>query len=76
MERTGRLIIVDEAFETCGVGAEIAAIVIAEGFDSLDAPILRLSMAQTPHPFSPPLQEPLIPNVERIVAAIRTTLGR
>jgi pyruvate/2-oxoglutarate/acetoin dehydrogenase E1 component len=76
VEKTGRLVIVDEAFETCGLGAEIAAIVAQRGFDSLDAPIVRVSMAQTPHPFSPPLQQAVIPNIDSIVAAVRTTLGK
>jgi pyruvate/2-oxoglutarate/acetoin dehydrogenase E1 component len=76
VEKTGRLVIADEAFETCGFGAEIAAMVAQHGFDSLDAPIVRVSMAQTPHPFSPPLQEAVIPNVDSIVAAVRSTLGK
>jgi pyruvate/2-oxoglutarate/acetoin dehydrogenase E1 component len=69
-------VIADESFETCGLGAEIAAMVAYEGFDSLDAPILRVSMPQSPHPFSPPLQEALVPNVNGIVAAVRSTLGK
>lgn len=76
LAKTGRLVVCDEAFETCGLGAELAAIASDEGFDLLDAPIARVSMAQTPHPFSPPLQDAVIPNVDRIVAAIRRTVGR
>ena len=76
VEKTGRLVVADEAFGTCGVGAEIAAIVAQRGFDSLDAPILRVAMAQTPHPFSPPLQEAVIPGVNDIAAAIRTSMGK
>lgn len=76
LAKTGRLIVCDEAFETCGLGAELAAIACDEGFDFLDAPIARVSMAQTPHPFSPPLQDAVIPNVDRIVASIRQTVGR
>jgi pyruvate/2-oxoglutarate/acetoin dehydrogenase E1 component len=76
LEKTGRLAIADEAFETCGLGAEIAAIAVREGFDFLDAPVVRVSMPQAPHPFSPPLQEALIPNVSDIAAAVRSMLGK
>jgi pyruvate/2-oxoglutarate/acetoin dehydrogenase E1 component len=76
LEKTGRLVIADEAFECCGFGSEIAAIAVGEGFDLLDAPVERVCMPQAPHPFSPPLQEALIPNVNHIVAAVRATLGK
>jgi pyruvate/2-oxoglutarate/acetoin dehydrogenase E1 component len=76
VEKTSRLVVADEAYGTCGVGAEIAAIVAQRGFDSLDAPIVRVSMAQTPHPFSPPLQEAVIPGVNSIAAAVRTSVGK
>ena len=52
--KTGRLLIVDEAFAPCGIGAEIAAQVADRGFDDLDAPIRRLNGAFTPTPYSPP----------------------
>jgi len=69
--KTGRLLIVDEAFGPCGVGAEIAARVVDEGFDQLDAPIRRLNGAHAPTPYSPPLEAAVVPNVETIVQAIR-----
>ncbi len=72
--RTGRLVIADEAHETCGVGAEIAARVAARGFDFLDAPIARVSMLQAPHPFSPPLEAALLPSPEKIAAAVRAAV--
>ncbi len=72
--KTGRLIVVDEAYETCGVGAEIAALVVAKGFDYLDAPIARVSMFQAPHPFSPPLEAALLPSTDKILAAVRAAV--
>jgi 2-oxoisovalerate dehydrogenase E1 component len=71
VRKTGRLLIVDEAPAACGIGAEIAARVAAEGFDDLDAPIQRLSGAFTPTPYSPPLEQAVVPQVNEIVAAIR-----
>jgi 2-oxoisovalerate dehydrogenase E1 component len=69
--KTGRLLIVDEAFGPCGIGSEIAAQVADRGFDELDAPIRRLNGAQTPTPYSPPLEAALVPNSETIAQAIR-----
>jgi 2-oxoisovalerate dehydrogenase E1 component len=69
--KTGRLLIVDEAFGPCGIGAEIAAQVADRGFDELDAPIRRLNGLHTPTPYSPPLEKAVIPNPETIAQAIR-----
>jgi 2-oxoisovalerate dehydrogenase E1 component len=69
--RTGRLLIVDESFAPCGIGAEIAAQLVARGFDRLDAPIRRLNGAFAPTPYSPPLEAAVVPNVETIAQAIR-----
>ncbi len=69
--KTGRLLIVDEAFAACGIGAEIAAQLSDRGFDNLDAPIRRLNGAATPTPYSPPLEQAVVPGVEAIVQAIR-----
>jgi pyruvate/2-oxoglutarate/acetoin dehydrogenase E1 component len=69
--KTGRLLIVDEAFAPFGIGAEIAAQLSDRGFDDLDAPIRRLNGAHTPTPYSPPLENAVVPNVDAIVQAIR-----
>jgi pyruvate/2-oxoglutarate/acetoin dehydrogenase E1 component len=69
--RTGRLLIVDESFAPCGIGAEIAAQMADRGFDELDAPIRRLNGAHTPTPYSPPLEAAVVPNAETIAQAIR-----
>jgi 2-oxoisovalerate dehydrogenase E1 component len=71
VRKTGRLLIVDEAFAPFGVGAEIAAQVGDRGFDDLDAPIRRLNGAHTPTPYSPPLETAVVPNVDAIARAIR-----
>jgi 2-oxoisovalerate dehydrogenase E1 component len=71
VHKTGRLLIVDEAFAPFGLGAEVAARVIDVGFDDLDAPIRRLHGAWTPTPYSPPLEKAVVPQVEDIERAIR-----
>jgi 2-oxoisovalerate dehydrogenase E1 component len=69
--KTGRLLIVDEAFGPYGIGAEIAAQIADAGFDDLDAPIRRLNGAHTPTPYSPPLEAAVVPTAEQIAGAIR-----
>jgi 2-oxoisovalerate dehydrogenase E1 component len=73
--KTGRLLVVDETFAPCGIGAEIAAQVMAQGFDDLDAPIQRLNGVHTPTPYSPPLEGAVVPNPETIEQAIRDLLA-
>jgi 2-oxoisovalerate dehydrogenase E1 component len=74
VHKTGRLLIVDEAFAPFGLGAEVAAHVIDAGFDDLDAPIRRLHGAFTPTPYSPPLEKAVVPQVEDIERAILALL--
>jgi len=69
--KTGRLLVVDESFAPCGIGAEIAAQLADRGFDDLDAPIRRLNGAHTPTPYSPPLEAAVVPNRETIAQTIR-----
>ncbi|MDA8219294.1 MAG: alpha-ketoacid dehydrogenase subunit beta [Dehalococcoidales bacterium] len=75
VHKTGRLLIVDEAYGPCGIGAEIAAQVIDRAFDDLDAPIRRLNGAQVPAPYSPPLEAAVVPNPTTIVQAVRDLLA-
>jgi 2-oxoisovalerate dehydrogenase E1 component len=70
VKKTGRLLIVDEAFAPFGLGAEVAALVSDAGFDDLDAPIRRLHGAFTPTPYSPALEHAVVPQVEDIERAI------
>jgi 2-oxoisovalerate dehydrogenase E1 component len=74
VSKTGRLLVVDEAFAPFGLGAEVAAVVADAGFDDLDAPIRRLHGAFTPTPYSPPLEKAVVPGVDEIEAAIVSLL--
>ncbi|HXT36306.1 MAG TPA: alpha-ketoacid dehydrogenase subunit beta [Chloroflexota bacterium] len=75
VHKTGRLLIVDEDYSFFGVGAEIAAQVVARGFDDLDAPIRRLNGSFAPVPYSPPLEAAMVPNPSTIARAIRDLLA-
>jgi pyruvate dehydrogenase E1 component beta subunit len=69
VEKTGRLVVVDEARLTCSAASEVAATVAEHGFRSLRAPVRRLCVPDVPIPFSPPLERALLPDAERIAAA-------
>jgi 2-oxoisovalerate dehydrogenase E1 component len=71
VHKTGRLLIADETYAPCGIGAEIAARVMERGFDDLDAPVHRLNGAHAPIPYSPPLERAVVPHVADVVQAIR-----
>jgi pyruvate dehydrogenase E1 component beta subunit len=74
VKKTGRIVIVTEDCKTAGVSAEIAAIVAEEALDYLDAPIKRVAEPDTPIPFSPPLEQYVIPNEKTIIKAVKEVL--
>jgi len=71
VKKTGRLVIVSEDCKTAGVSAEIAAMVAEEALDYLDAPIKRVAEPDTPIPFSPTLEQYVIPSEKAIVKAVK-----
>jgi pyruvate/2-oxoglutarate/acetoin dehydrogenase E1 component len=74
VEKTGRVVIVDETHQSCGVAAEIAARIAESGFDKLKAPLRRVATLDVPVPYSPPLEEYIGPREDRIIDAIRAVL--
>lgn len=74
VRKTGRIVIVSEDVKTAGVSAEIAAIVAEEALDYLDAPVKRVAEPDTPIPFSPPLEQFVIPDEKRIIAAVKEVI--
>jgi pyruvate dehydrogenase E1 component beta subunit len=70
--KTGRLVVVDECHRSCGVGAEIVAIVAEDGFDLLRRPIRRVATLDVPIPFSRPMEAYVEVSVDKIVAAARS----
>jgi len=75
VKKTGRLLVADEDNQTCGVAAEISAIVAEEAIDYLKAPILRNCSPDTPVPFSPPLEKAFIFGKDRLLASIRRLMA-
>ncbi len=68
--RTGRAAVVEESPRRCGLAAEIAAVISENTFDSLSHPVARVTAANSPVPFSPPLEDAYLPTAEAIVAAV------
>src|SRR5919109_726050 len=75
VEKTGRVVIVDETHQSCGVAAEIAARIAESGFDKLKSPIRRVSTLDVPVPYSPPLETHIGPSESRIIDAVRAAIA-
>jgi pyruvate dehydrogenase E1 component beta subunit len=71
VRKTHRLVVVHEAVKSFGVGAEVAATVMEEAFDDLDAPVVRVGAHDIPRPFNENLERETVPTVERIVEAVK-----
>jgi 2-oxoisovalerate dehydrogenase E1 component beta subunit len=71
VQSTGKVLIVHEDNLTGGVGAEIAAIIVDQAFQHLDAPVKRVAGLDTPVPFAPPLEEYCLPNTDKILNSLR-----
>jgi 2-oxoisovalerate dehydrogenase E1 component beta subunit len=71
VEKTSKALVLHEDTHTGGFGAEIAATIAEEAFESLDAPVRRIAAPDTPVPFSPPLEKAFIPQVEDVVAGLK-----
>ncbi|HSC29786.1 MAG TPA: alpha-ketoacid dehydrogenase subunit beta [Vicinamibacterales bacterium] len=67
--RTSRALVLHEATLTGGIGGEIAALIAEQAFEYLDAPVLRVASADSPVPYSPPLEAAFLPDVERVIEA-------
>jgi len=72
--KTSKVLIVDEANETCAAGSQVAALIAEHAFEQLDGPVRRIASPDVPIPFSPPLEQAVIPSVDRIRDACRDLL--
>ena len=71
VKKTGKVVIVDEDYERCGFAAEMAAIIADEAFDYLDAPIKRVATPTVPIPYSPVLENYVLPDENKIIKAVK-----
>ncbi|MEP1330718.1 alpha-ketoacid dehydrogenase subunit beta [Pseudophaeobacter sp.] len=75
VEKTGRLVVVDEASPRCGMASDISAIVAEHAFGALKAPIKRVVPPHSPVPFAPNLEDAYLPNADDISAGVRAVMG-
>jgi len=75
VRRTHRVVVVDEAWHTGSLAAEISARIVEQAFYELDAPIARVCTAEVPIPYAKHLEEAALPQPEKIVAAVRGLFG-
>jgi 2-oxoisovalerate dehydrogenase E1 component beta subunit len=75
VRRCSKVVVVDEANATCAAGAQVAALIAEQAFESLDGPIVRVASPDVPIPFSPPLEQAVLPSVDRVREACRELLA-
>jgi 2-oxoisovalerate dehydrogenase E1 component beta subunit len=71
VRKTSKAILLHEDTLTGGVGAEIAARIAERAFDSLDGPVVRIASADTPIPYSPPLEDAFLPSLPAVIEKAR-----
>jgi pyruvate dehydrogenase E1 component beta subunit len=74
IRKTGRLVVVDDDYQSFGVTGEIIALASIEAFDSLKAAPQRVAYPDIPVPFARPMEQFALPNKDKIIASVRATL--
>jgi 2-oxoisovalerate dehydrogenase E1 component beta subunit len=75
VRKTSKVVVLHEATRSCGVGAEVAALIAEEAFEDLDGPVVRVTAPDTPIPFSPPLERAVLPQLDDVKEACRELLA-
>ena len=75
LAKTNRLVVAEEGWPVCSVGSEILAVCMEQGFDDLDAPVLRITNEDVPMPYAANLEKATLINADKIAAGVRKTLG-
>jgi 2-oxoisovalerate dehydrogenase E1 component beta subunit len=75
VRKTSKVVVLHEATRSCGVGAEVCALIAQEAFEDLDGPVVRVTTPDTPIPFSPPLERAVLPQVDDVKEACRELLA-
>jgi pyruvate/2-oxoglutarate/acetoin dehydrogenase E1 component len=73
--KCSKVVIIDEANATCAAGAQVAALIAEKGFEDLDGPVVRVATRDVPIPFSPPLEQAVLPSVESVRDACHDLLA-
>jgi len=75
VRKTSKVVVLHEATRSCGVGAEVCALIAQEAFEDLDGPVVRVTAPDVPIPFSPPLERAVLPQVDDVKEACRELLA-
>jgi pyruvate/2-oxoglutarate/acetoin dehydrogenase E1 component len=75
VRKTSKVVVLHEATRSCGVGAEVCALIAEEAFEDLDGPVVRVTAPDTPIPFSPPLERAVLPQADDVKEACRELLA-
>jgi len=77
VKKTHRVVTVEEGWPQCGIGAEIAAIIMeTDAFDYLDAPVERITGADVPMPYAINLEKAAVPQQDDIIAAVKRAVNK
>jgi pyruvate dehydrogenase E1 component beta subunit len=76
LKKTNRLVVVEEGWPVCSIASEIAAVVMEQGFDDLDAPVLRVTNEDVPLPYAANLEKIALVDAARVVAAVKKVCYR
>ena len=76
LKKTNRLIVAEEGWPTCSIASEIQAVCMEQGFDDLDAPVLRVTNEDVPMPYAANLEKLMLVTTDKIVAAVKQVVHR
>jgi pyruvate dehydrogenase E1 component beta subunit len=76
VRKTNRLVTLEEGWPACGIGSEIAAVIMEHAFDDLDAPVVRVAGADVPMPYAANLEKLALPTIDHIVGAAKSVCYR
>ena len=76
LARTNRMVVVEEGFPVCSISSEIATICMEDGFDNLDAPVLRVCNEDVPLPYAANLEKAALVDADRVIDAVKKVCYR
>ncbi|MEJ2459437.1 MAG: transketolase C-terminal domain-containing protein, partial [Novosphingobium sp.] len=76
LAKTNRMVVAEEGFPVCSIASEIAAICMEEGFDDLDAPVVRVCNEDVPLPYAANLEKAALIDAPRVIAAVKKVCYR
>ena len=76
LSRTNRMVVVEEGWPTCSIASEIATICMEDGFDDLDAPVIRVTNEDVPMPYAANLEQLALVDADKVIAAVKQVTYR